>query len=52
MSISEGLNAGSFGAGMSSDEFGIDGRSFQLDEIFLEENNGECSWNIISRWVS
>ena len=52
MSISEGLNAGSFGAGMPSDEFGIDGRSLQLDEILLEENNVENVLGPHSRWVS
>ena len=39
MSISEGLNAGAFDAEMSSNQFGTDGRSLQLDETFLEENN-------------
>ena len=39
MSISEGLNAGGFGAEISSNQFGTDGRSFQLDETLLEENN-------------
>ena len=39
MSISEGLNAGAFGAEMSSDQFGTDDRSLQLDEALLEENN-------------
>ena len=40
MSISEGLNAGAFGADMSSNQFGNDGRSLQLDETLIEENNG------------
>ena len=40
MSISEGLNAGAFGADMSSNQFGNDGISLQLDETLLEENNG------------
>ena len=40
MSISEGLNAGAFGTDMSSNQFGNDGRSLQLDETLLEENNG------------
>ena len=39
MSISEGLNAGTFGAEMSSNQFGTDGRSLQLDETLLEGNN-------------
>ena len=39
MSISEGLNAGAFGEEMSSNQFGTDGRSLQLDETLLEENN-------------
>ena len=39
MSISEGLNAGAFGAEMSSNRFDTDGKSFQLDETLLEENN-------------
>ena len=38
MSISEGLNAGAFDAEMSSNRFGTDGRSLQLDETLLEEN--------------
>ena len=38
-SISKGLNTGAFGAEMSSDQFGSDGRSLQLDETLLEENN-------------
>ena len=39
MSISEGLNAGAFGEEMSSNQFRTDGRSLQLDETLLEENN-------------
>ena len=39
MSISEGLNAGAFGAEMWSNQFGTDGRSLQLDEALLEESN-------------
>ena len=39
MSISEGWNAGAFGAEISSNQFGTDGRSLQLDETVLEENN-------------
>ena len=39
MSISQGLNAGALGAEMSSNQFGTDGRSIQLDETLLEENN-------------
>ena len=39
MSISEDLNAEALGALMSTDQFGTDGRSFQLDETLLEENN-------------
>ena len=39
MSISEGLNARAFDAEMSSNQFGTDGRSLQLDETLLEENN-------------
>ena len=39
MSISEGLNTGAFGEEMSSNQFGTDGRSLQLDETLLEENN-------------
>ena len=38
-SISEGLNAGAFGAEMSSNQYGTNGRSIQLDEPLLEENN-------------
>ena len=38
-SISKGLNTGAFGAEMSSDQFGSDGRSLQLDETLLEESN-------------
>ena len=38
-SISKGLNTGALGAEMSSDQFGSDGRSLQLDETLLEENN-------------
>ena len=38
-SISNGLNTGASGAEMSSDQFGSDGRSLQLDETLLEENN-------------
>ena len=34
MSISDGLNAGAFGAEMWSNQFGTDGRSLQLDENF------------------
>ena len=42
MSISEDLNAGAFGAEMSSsNQFGTDGRSLQLDETLLGENNVE-----------
>ena len=41
MSISEGSNAGAFGAEMFSNQFGTDGRSLQLDETLLEENNVE-----------
>ena len=33
------MNTGAFGAEMSSDQFGSDGRSLQLDETLLEENN-------------
>ena len=39
MSISEGLNAGAFDAEMSSNQFVTDGKSLQLDETLLEENN-------------
>ena len=39
MSISEGLNARAFDAEMSSNQFGTDGRSLQLDGTLLEENN-------------
>ena len=39
ISISEGLNTGAFGAEMSSNQFGTDGRSLQLDETLIEENN-------------
>ena len=39
MSISEVLNAGAFGAEMSSNQLGTDERSLQLDETLLEENN-------------
>ena len=39
MSISEGLNAGAFAAEMSSNQFGTDGRSLQLYEKLLEQNN-------------
>ena len=39
MSISEGLNGWALGAEMSSNQFGTDGRSLQLDEKLLEENN-------------
>ena len=39
MSISEGLNAGALGTEMSSNQFGTDRRSIQLDETLLEENN-------------
>ena len=39
MSISEGLNARAFGAEMSSNQFGTDGRSLQLDETLLEEKH-------------
>ena len=38
-SISKGLNTGAFGAEMSSDQSGSDGRSLQLDETLLEESN-------------
>ena len=38
-SISKGLNTGAFGAEMSSDQFGSDGRSLQLDKTLLEESN-------------
>ena len=38
-SISKGLNTGAFGAEMSSDQFGSDGRSLQLDKALLEESN-------------
>ena len=41
MSISEDLNARAFGAEMSSsNQFGTDGRSLQLDGTLLGENNG------------
>ena len=40
-SVSKGLNTGAFGAEMSSDQFGSDGRSLQLDETLLEENNAD-----------
>ena len=39
MSISEGLNAGAFGAEVPSSQFGTDGRSLQLDETLFEDNN-------------
>ena len=39
MLISEDFNAGAFDAEMSSNQFGTDGRSLQLDETLLEENN-------------
>ena len=39
VSISKGLITRAFGAEMSSDQFGSDGRSLQLDETLLEENN-------------
>ena len=39
MSINEGLNARAFGAEMSSNQFGTDGRSLQLDETLLEEKH-------------
>ena len=38
-SISKSLNAGAFGTEMSSNQFGTDGRSLQLNETLLEENN-------------
>ena len=41
MSISEGSNAGAFRAEILSNQFGTDGRSLQLDETLLEENNVE-----------
>ena len=37
-SISEGLNTGAFDAELSSNQFGTDGRSLQLDETLLEES--------------
>ena len=39
MSVSEDLNEREFGTEMSSNQFGTYGRSLQLDEILLEENN-------------
>ena len=39
MSVSQGQNAGAFGSEMSSNQFGTDKRSLQLDETLLEENN-------------
>ena len=39
MSTSEGLNAEALGAEMSSNQFGTDGRSLQLNGTLLEENN-------------
>ena len=41
MSISEGLNAGTFCAEMSSNQFGTDGRPLQLDKTLLGESNAE-----------
>ena len=39
ISISKSLNAGAFGTEISSNQFGTDGRSLQLNETLLEENN-------------
>ena len=41
ISISKSLNAGAFGTEMSSNQFGTDGSSLQLNETLLEENNVE-----------
>ena len=39
VSIRKGLITRAFGAEMSSDQFGSDGRSLQLDKTLLEESN-------------